>query len=616
MGQLLSRDEFYARNARQLLRVGESYEEMARLASLIKGIYRERDSKSVLRTVLGGDSMTSQHNADNAATTATYDSSTGILTFNKVGHAMPPDAIVDIYHSNRSYTSLRKSVRRSVTRVSADVLTVQLPVGLSDLPNGALSGGTLFFREDNNIPTNSWVMWLNALLGQPFNIVNNAAQSGDTSAEFLAKLDDYVFAYEPDVVLMQSAGINDLASNISAETTWANIEETCRRIVDNNILLIIGSVTPCRTPETARTGKTNGGRVAEWHRRLVALGRSLGGMIVLPNYDSIVDITNANGEAKTGVLKTDDGVHYQPKGAVDVAVRAAAILTNQFPGIVQHRLRATIQGHHGSALSVSGITIANGIATASITGHSFRVGERVRILGASPAGLNKRHVVLTAPTDQITFATEVTGTVTGTITASLSNSLIPNAGFATTSGGIVATNLTGAAPASFRAGNLSAVNITGAASVIDDPDGEGKLCRLALTAVAAGEYPAVRTDPTTLMATYLRPGGKYYAICKVKLSCADWPSNPLQTLTLRVTLIVDGNTYNIHSGRENFAGGAVDAGMFTADGTYYLRTPVFIVPQGSLTTCYVAAYIRPLTGGIVSLVNFDVGQFDLVEVED
>ena len=66
------------------------------------------------------------------------------------------------------------------------------------------------------------------------------------------------------------------------------------------------------------------------------------------------------------------------------------------------------------------ITVAAGVATAVFsTGHSFLPGSPALIAGATPAGLNGEWKVLTAGTNNITFAVPgvVNGVATGTITA-------------------------------------------------------------------------------------------------------------------------------------------------------------------------------------------------------
>jgi hypothetical protein len=67
--------------------------------------------------------------------------------------------------------------------------------------------------------------------------------------------------------------------------------------------------------------------------------------------------------------------------------------------------------------SVSSITIAAGVATATSTTHGYENNDRVTIAGASPAGVNGTHKITVTGADTFTFTTAASGSVTGTITA-------------------------------------------------------------------------------------------------------------------------------------------------------------------------------------------------------
>jgi hypothetical protein len=64
------------------------------------------------------------------------------------------------------------------------------------------------------------------------------------------------------------------------------------------------------------------------------------------------------------------------------------------------------------------ITIASGIATATVTGgHGYENLDKVTIAGATPAGVNGTQTITVTSSTTFTFPTAATGTVTGTITA-------------------------------------------------------------------------------------------------------------------------------------------------------------------------------------------------------
>lgn len=580
------------------------------VSTAVKRALAQRTRSGGLRTVLGFDSMTSQFNPDISMTSATYDAATGVLTLNKSSHGIADGWDVDLFHTNLTYTSLRKHLRLTAKLVDASNFTVQLPPNLADLPSGALSGGTCFCRATHMYGSNSWVLRLQQLLSWPFNIIANAAQSGDTTADVLARLDDYVLCHDFDVFMGQCAGINDLAlPGATVESVWANLSAILDRLIERNVLLIIGTITPCRTPETLRVGKQNGARVVEINRRL---REKLAGAnaVVIDSYGSIVDVDDAEGEADTGVLKTNDGVHYQNAGAFRVGRKAATALAPLGLTSFDSRPRAAIDSYAGSQVTASSVTIADGIATFNATAHGFRTGDSVLVAGAAPAGVNGRQTI-TATANAFTFPTTATGTVTGTVTASLCRQLFPNPVLTTASGGAVQNNITGTVAGNLRARNVVAANITAAASVIAQPDGFGNMQRLQVTACAASDFPAIYTEPQSVMNGLLRAGGKYFMECGVRLSSADWAANQVADAALRLAATISGTTYLIETQDQ----GGTDARAITENTVLHLRTPAMRFPSVP-TALYGALVLRPLAGGsgIVSAVNMDLERIGLWEV--
>jgi len=70
--------------------------------------------------------------------------------------------------------------------------------------------------------------------------------------------------------------------------------------------------------------------------------------------------------------------------------------------------------------TLTSLAVANGTATATKAAHGFEAHSVIEIAGATPAGLNGEHRILTADASTFTFATsEANGSATGTITAKL-----------------------------------------------------------------------------------------------------------------------------------------------------------------------------------------------------
>lgn len=557
--------------------------------------------------------MTAQFNTDVLATSASYAASTGVLTFTLANHGIATGWTGAIFHTNAAYTSLRKIAQKTATRTGANTLTFQLDAGLADLPDGALSGGSMFFRSDQRFGANSWVNWLLMYANQPFTVVHNGAQSGDRADEILARIGPDCLSHRPDIVFMQSPGINDLAVDRDVESVWADLYQIVTRITASGAFLLLAPITPCRTPETLRVGKQNGLRVLELNRRLRALCASIRNVRMFDAYGVVVDVDDAEAEADVGVLSTVDGVHYQVRGARLVAKKALAAIADIVATNFDSRPRAALESYAGSLVTASSVTITAGVATFNSTSHGLRVGESVLIAGGTPSELNERVDIASATANAFTFATSASGTVTGTVTASACRQLFPNPVLTTASGGAVQNGITGTSAGNIRCRNIIAANITATASVVAHPDGFGNMQRLAIDAAATSDYPAIYTDAQTILNGYLHAGSRYFAESDVRLTCADWASNELQLVNIRLAVAIDGVTYLCEGAYEVTGAGTA---ITDEDLRLHMRTPVMPLPAGTLTAAYLAFYIRPLAGGagIVSTVNFDVGMIGFWEV--
>lgn len=69
----------------------------------------------------------------------------------------------------------------------------------------------------------------------------NAGVSGNTTADGLARLEDDVLDYEPDVVLITLGG-NDLKNRVSVDTARANLLSIIQRIQAAGAMVVLGGV--------------------------------------------------------------------------------------------------------------------------------------------------------------------------------------------------------------------------------------------------------------------------------------------------------------------------------------------------------------------------------------
>lgn len=103
----------------------------------------------------------------------------------------------------------------------------------------------------------------------------------------------------------------------------------------------------------------------------------------------------------------------------DYTMANSPTLSNNY-GVLVTLLDAILVNGFGS-VSVSSMSVSNGVGTATATGHSFIKNSVALISGATPSGLNGQHKVLSVSGSTFTFDAfgVADGAATGTITASV-----------------------------------------------------------------------------------------------------------------------------------------------------------------------------------------------------
>lgn len=147
--------------------------------------------------------------------------------------------------------------------------------------------------------------WLQSALGWPFDVVYNGAQSGDTTADCLARINDQCLAYSPAVVLMQMPGINDMSTGngpIDEETIFKNQKEIIERILASGASMVILGVTPVGTGESRATLQ-NMSRVVSLNRRLQSYLKGRSRCVFIDSYAQIVNPSDTTGLATAGLFE-------------------------------------------------------------------------------------------------------------------------------------------------------------------------------------------------------------------------------------------------------------------------------------------------------------------------
>lgn len=551
------------------------------------------------RLLINGDSMSDMYNVV-ANPTMTFDRSSGILTCtDSASTGVWTGAPVYIW--NKSYNSTAKQQRVPATRISSTVFTVQLPINY-DLPQGALSG-TSFARYPHRVNDMSWIAWLQMLCGQPFTVVNNAAQSGDTVQEVIDRWETDVLPYGFDVLIMQMPGINDQSTSngsLSEETTTDAIYTLLDMCANTGAFCIIASITPVASGETRGTA-TIMQRVQRLNKKIKEYCQGKPRFLFLDHYRQIVNPSNATGLATAGLLKAADNIHYNVPGARKIAAADQAAIQAAFPSTFDTRPLSQLDCYVNSAIAVTNATTTrtNGIVTVTATAHGFRVGERVRIVGATgtSAVINGFRTVATVPTaNSFTFALAGVdfSTAAGTVTVGQGTNLFPNPVMTTAnSGGTVSAPHGGTAAQYLNVTNVSGATNTATASVVAHPSTPsiGNVQQIAITTGANGDLTGVQnTGTTSLLIATMAAGQKFVVEAEMFLSSTTWANTPISEINFTFAIVADGQTVEVRGSEFNESG--VSAGI-TASTTLYLRTPeITIPPCAAVSQAYFTIAVR------------------------
>ena len=557
-----------------------------------------------LRTVLFGDSMTSQYYVDTAPASATYVPDSGVLTITDTSHGLATGWSVDVF--NRSYAALKIHQRLQLTRVNADTYTVNVGANLSGLPGGALTG-TTYCRVPSRVAGNSWVNWMQMLLGQPFQVVYNGAQSGDTSADCLARLQRHCLAYSPQVVVAQLPGINDMSTGngpVDEETIYLNNVSLIDQIASAGAFGLYGAITPVASGE-ARGTVQNMARVERLNRRLRTYVNQKRGTAWVDHYSAVVNPTDTTGLATASWLKTTDKIHYSIPGALAAGKRGKTVTAALFPSNFGTLPRSVVGSYGGAKVTASSVTVSGGVATfTSGSAHGLLAGETVGVFNSSTSGVNGWVRILSVPSSTtFTFAcTAVDGAAAGTITASRSRNIFDNCVLSTATGGGVTAPVTGTVAdginCRFHSGSGTAV-----ASVIAHPDGYGNMQRLVTSAAVLNDLPGFQSEVTSTLNQFAIAGEKYVFEADYRPSSANWANTPVSELMFRLIVNVDGVLYSAYA--VNTYDG-LTANSIGEDLVLHVRTAELVIPAGTVSQFYFQVYLRA-NGNVTANLTQDLG---------
>lgn len=585
--QLLATGLFFDQDS-----VNQTAEESAALQALVSG-----DAMGGLRTGLFGDSMTDWYNMVIGASSASYDATLNQITLvTPTAHTAWPGMMVSFW--NYSYPALRNRLRLPVLSMpNSTSLVFQLPTVPAGVANGALTG-TVQYRPENLRGVNNPVNLAQSLMGWPLNIVVNAAKSGEYTRSALANISE-LLSFKPALVIMQALGINDqtyaypdgIGRYLTEAETAANNRAIFDAILSSGADLIVGTITPVGSAETARAKKDIMDRVIRLNDDIWAYARGKSRMQVYDAYGAYINPTDTTGLALANTMRVD-GIHHSIRGGL----KLAALIVNCIKRYQSAAIRSTlpqsaIANHDAAALSTSSATAAaDGTVTVTMAAaHNWRPGESIRCTDFTDTACNGVFTILTTPaSNQLTFSAP--GAVAGALSGSriisrmaniFRNPLLTSAAGGTTTAG--SGSLTGTVAQYLNCGVANtSTSYVAVASVAADDSGYGNKQVLAVTACSADGTPRSQitvAGSSSYAATKMRGSGSAWQFeCLFRLKSSSWADTPINDF--RAYLQVTGSDGLTYEADAMFGWDGTEAGWGTANLELHLRTPPLQIPAG------------------------------------
>lgn len=520
----------------------------------VRGVVSGGGNRGV-RTVLGpGDSMTdSWHNRYNSV--CSYDAATRLLTITQSSHRIPPAGTPEAYiaYWNLDYPSTQRHRRYPAFSIDANTVGAYLDADFgADLPNGALSSTGFVRFECRQSTTDSWALWLQMLTGWRLDIVRNAAQSGNITSLCPAQVLNDILPLDPQLILLQSPGINDEVATRTDMTTaqWqADMEASLSPLLARGTKVLMTNITPTRTPNSRNTLGVSQ-RIQQKNAWLESYARGRGNMVVLDAYKQVVDHASVIGDAKTGILKAADGIHYAFPQTRAVAAAMKAVIDVWFPPGRRSTLPSSAIQNFTGVMQTPTATASGGIVTVTLASHGRRVGDWLRMKGWTQTAANIAARIIAITTNTFTYAAP--GIADGALSGAsgrvgFTRQIFPNPLLLATTGGTTGGGVTGTVAANLQCshnGTASGAWVA-VASVVARPDGLGNNQRLRVTGAGAADKPYIRFNGTGAIATDMQAGRSYQLEAELTLSSSDWALTQLCELTFQLTYTVDGVAYRV-----------------------------------------------------------------------
>lgn len=184
-------------------------------------------------------------------------------------------------------------------------------------------GGFQEYTDGTTRQSNSAAPWTEGLLGQRLRPAGNEGVTGETTEQFLARIDD-VLAYDADIVALLTPGINDVKGAVTTATQQAALTSIFDELIDVGSLVVTTTIPPSDLINTA----TEIENLFIMNRWLMDQARQRPGLIVVDAYSLLAN-------AATVTWRTEynsDGTHPNSRGAYVIGKAIADALDKILPG--------------------------------------------------------------------------------------------------------------------------------------------------------------------------------------------------------------------------------------------------------------------------------------------
>lgn len=280
-----------------------------------------------------------------------------------------------------------------VTTVKASQLPgggVALSAGGSVIPKSDGFGQTIVLDGDSitarfnestaGTSNSSYFAWLNAYMGHAFNVVSNAAVSGQNSSQCLARFDTHVAPHAPAWVSLM-IGINNIGT---PDQVIADITAYIAKVRSIGARLLLWTVLPSASVASDQARRRGWPAVNKF---ITGLAGKSDDVLVVPAHDAWLDSTMASASLYNPIAAyVEDGTHPTALGAQAVGLLAYRALQGRIGQRVIPAQVAVPFGQYELVINPRANDAVTATATAPLTGMLPQYWSASRESGSNMGG--------------------------------------------------------------------------------------------------------------------------------------------------------------------------------------------------------------------------------------